>query len=64
MIWYEGYVLSLTSLIDIDECKNQEMPVCDQLCLNEQGSYRCACQEGYQLSADGRSCKVTGSKLL
>ncbi|CAJ0932226.1 unnamed protein product, partial [Mesorhabditis belari] len=34
---------------DIDECK--EIPgVCDQLCQNLPGSYRCGCHRGYKLS--------------
>lgn len=33
---------------DIDECA-AGLAHCDQLCLNEPGGFRCACDEGYQL---------------
>ncbi|KAK3728579.1 hypothetical protein QZH41_011661 [Actinostola sp. cb2023] len=39
--------------IDMDECAQG---LCGQLCTNSDGSYKCACQKGYQLNADGRKC--------
>ena len=47
----------------MNECLDQEMPACDQICINEEGTHKCACQAGYVLSLDGRSCKVGGSKF-
>ena len=29
---------------------------CSQLCINEGGSFRCSCNAGFQLGADGVSC--------
>ena len=46
----------------MDECKDKENPACDQLCTNEVGSFRCACNEGYYLSMDNRTCLVDLSK--
>ncbi|XP_063066945.1 epidermal growth factor-like protein 7 [Engraulis encrasicolus] len=39
---------------DIDECA--EGHGCSQKCVNTAGSYRCACEEGYTLNSDGRTC--------
>ena len=33
---------------DIDECA-EGTAACDQLCINEPGSYSCKCREGFQL---------------
>ncbi|ULU04994.1 hypothetical protein L3Y34_017620 [Caenorhabditis briggsae] len=44
----EGYKLGNGQCIDIVECETPG--VCDQICLNTPGSYRCACHAGYQLS--------------
>ncbi|CAH1239205.1 THBS4 [Branchiostoma lanceolatum] len=42
---------------DEDEClTNGGRGPCDQLCTNEHGSYRCSCQQGYQLDVDSVSC--------
>ena len=29
---------------------------CQQICLNDFGSYSCACNNGYRLGSDGRTC--------
>ncbi|XP_019396467.1 PREDICTED: epidermal growth factor-like protein 7 isoform X1 [Crocodylus porosus] len=42
---------------DMDECSGQGHG-CGQRCVNTPGSYRCACHEGHQLSADGKSCQA------
>jgi hypothetical protein len=39
---------------DIDECR--ERVVCDHYCINTRGSYRCSCQENYQLKSDKHTC--------
>lgn len=55
--------ISLTSLTnawlclftDIDECADKAM--CHGgTCVNEPGSYRCACPDGLELSTDGTTC--------
>ncbi|XP_048341715.1 nidogen-1 [Sphaerodactylus townsendi] len=42
---------------DIDECLDQPT-VCgsNAVCNNQPGTFRCECLEGYQFSADGRTC--------
>ena len=39
----------------MDECANGSHE-CDHLCINEDGDYRCECEEGYSLGRDGHSC--------
>lgn len=39
---------------DINECR--ERLVCDHYCINTLGSYRCSCQENYQLKSDKHTC--------
>ena len=41
---------------DIDECVDQT-DKCVHICTNTPGHYRCTCDSGYQLEADGFSCK-------
>lgn len=45
---------------DVDECEVQTPGVCSQLCINTPGSYRCDCQPGFIMEADGHHCKITG----
>ncbi|XP_067390830.1 collagen and calcium-binding EGF domain-containing protein 1-like [Emydura macquarii macquarii] len=42
--------------LDIDECVESGGAVCDQLCTNTPGSYRCHCQRGYYLASNGTTC--------
>uniref|UniRef100_A0A1X7T6Y2 EGF-like domain-containing protein n=1 Tax=Amphimedon queenslandica TaxID=400682 RepID=A0A1X7T6Y2_AMPQE len=39
---------------DINECSHN---VCDQICINTQGSYTCDCNTGYQLRNDNSTCE-------
>ncbi|KAK6194934.1 hypothetical protein SNE40_000464 [Patella caerulea] len=39
---------------DVDECEGKHG--CSQECLNQQGSYECACSEGFTLAPDMKSC--------
>ena len=48
----------LLFFLDINECL-EGTPNCEQVCINIAGSFTCACNDGYTLSADGRSC-ITG----
>ncbi|XP_078574812.1 uncharacterized protein LOC144861014 [Branchiostoma floridae x Branchiostoma japonicum] len=44
-------------LDDANECQtNGGRGPCDHICTNIHGSYRCSCQAGYQLDANGVSC--------
>ena len=40
---------------DIDECAINNGG-CDSICMNTPGSYSCACQPGYTLLLDGKTC--------
>ena len=43
---------------DIDECQTESR--CQHVCLNSIGSFHCTCPNGYQLSANGRTCQGNG----
>ena len=51
-------------LTDINECDEGLVKVgetktslwCHQKCVNTLGSYQCACNTGYQLGTDSRTC--------
>ncbi|XP_047426669.1 bone morphogenetic protein 1-like isoform X2 [Mugil cephalus] len=43
---------------EVDECSHPDNGHCEQRCLNTLGSYRCACDPGYELAADKRSCET------
>ncbi|XP_078604710.1 uncharacterized protein LOC144878218 [Branchiostoma floridae x Branchiostoma japonicum] len=46
---------------DVNECLNDTLNNCDLdnggSCVNTQGSFHCACDDGYNLQADGRTCQ-------
>lgn len=42
--------------IDIDECA-EITGLCSQRCINYWGSYRCACESGYRLNTNNRTCE-------
>ena len=48
-------VLSFFIILDRDECKT-ESHGCQQKCVNEYGSYSCACLNGYKLNSDKKNC--------
>ncbi|XP_055860226.1 fibrillin-2-like, partial [Biomphalaria glabrata] len=48
-----GYKPYLQACVDIDEC-NETRP-CEQKCTNTEGSFLCACSEGYRLSYEDQS---------
>lgn len=43
---------------DIDEC--QDPDACSQICVNLEGSYKCQCEEGFQLEPLTKACKAIG----
>lgn len=47
--------MCLLIVLDKDECKT-ESHGCQQKCVNQQGSYFCACINGYQLNKDNKTC--------
>lgn len=42
----------------MNEC--EEYGVCDQVCLNLEGSYSCSCDPHYEL-VDNHKCKIKGN---
>ncbi|XP_075839603.1 fibulin-2 isoform X3 [Microtus pennsylvanicus] len=42
---------------DQDECLLLPGELCQHLCINTVGSYRCACFPGFELQGDGRTCR-------
>lgn len=42
---------------EMDECSRPDNGRCEQRCVNTLGSYKCACDPGYELAADKRSCE-------
>ncbi|KAG7243889.1 hypothetical protein INR49_006044 [Caranx melampygus] len=43
---------------EMDECSKPDNGRCEQRCVNTLGSYKCACDPGYELAADKRSCEA------
>ena len=41
-------------VVDINECLKGD--VCEQSCVNTNGSYYCTCYSGYELNSDGKTC--------
>ncbi|XP_038060664.1 bone morphogenetic protein 1 homolog isoform X1 [Patiria miniata] len=46
-----------------DECSKNNGG-CEQICVNTIGSYRCECEPGFELKADGESCEVACGGFL
>ncbi|KAK3107516.1 hypothetical protein FSP39_016415 [Pinctada imbricata] len=45
----EGQALAVQVIQDLDECSFSNNP-CNMICINELGTYRCGCENGYELS--------------
>ncbi|CAG9766392.1 unnamed protein product [Ceutorhynchus assimilis] len=45
---------------DINEC--EEYGICDQKCINKDGSYECYCDHKYVLQDDKKTCKAVGGE--
>lgn len=64
----EGYKLNGTKqCINIDECKESDVPVCSQVCLDVKGHYKCSCVKGYKMESilgkPGKTtCKIDGPR--
>ncbi|KAF4071592.1 hypothetical protein AMELA_G00275250 [Ameiurus melas] len=41
-----------------DECVKPDNGGCEQRCMNTLGSFKCACDPGYELAPDKKSCEV------
>ncbi|OXB70146.1 UNVERIFIED_CONTAM: hypothetical protein H355_013954 [Colinus virginianus] len=51
-------------LIEEDECAKPDNGGCEQRCVNTLGSYQCACDPGYELGPDKKSCEAACGGLL
>ena len=49
--------------VDIDECAATPSP-CRHICTNNEASYRCSCNIGYELNPDGHTCDGIDIVLL
>ena len=43
-------------LADTNECEHDNMHECDQRCVNQPGSFFCACYQGYSVAPNGTTC--------
>ncbi|XP_011372341.1 tolloid-like protein 2 [Pteropus vampyrus] len=43
---------------EVDECSWPDHGGCEQRCMNTLGSYKCACDPGYELAANKKTCEV------
>lgn len=58
LMFSSHFVLFFFFESDIDECADPD--TCSQICVNQIGSYKCQCQEGYQVDPATKACKATG----
>ncbi|XP_072439043.1 tolloid-like protein 2 [Chiloscyllium punctatum] len=49
---------------EMDECARPDHGGCQQHCVNTLGSYRCACEPGFELAADRRTCEAACGGFL
>jgi len=56
----DGYEIDSTngfSCIDFDECTTG-LSGCEQRCENTDGGFNCFCDDGFELNADGKTCRI------
>lgn len=53
----------MTSSSDVNECDELREACIHGQCLNNQGSFRCECFQGFSLALDGRTCEDSRSDL-
>ncbi|KAH0623121.1 hypothetical protein JD844_031101 [Phrynosoma platyrhinos] len=49
---------------EVDECSRPNNGGCEQRCVNTLGSYKCACDPGYELASDKRRCEAACGGFL
>jgi len=50
--------------IDVDECTEVGVRVCQQRCQNTMGAYKCSCNQGFYLAYDQVNCERNVSELI
>ncbi|XP_052261796.1 mucin-like protein isoform X2 [Dreissena polymorpha] len=50
--FYEEIIDTRQDCVDLNECNDIRTHNCAQQCINDQGSYHCACNHGYQLKGN------------
>ena len=56
-IWFSPSATDFphVSVADVNECFTHHD--CSHICVNNEGSYHCECESGYELSEEGRTCR-------
>ena len=49
--------MNVSCYLDIDECSNDTLNNCEQICRNTPGNYTCDCHSGYTLNDNQVTCK-------
>ena len=55
-MWLSCETCIYCHFIDIDECANNTLNLCEQICINTQGDFVCACNTGFKLNSDETTC--------
>ena len=50
-------LMQIVLYLDVNECNNATLNICDQVCINEVPHFSCQCLSGYTLEEDGVHCK-------
>ena len=50
-------ILVMSDISDLNECETPSS--CSQICTDTKGSYKCECDEMYELMPDRRTCKAS-----
>lgn len=51
-----NYNCTFSLCSDVDECANDTLHNCEQVCINRQGTFECDCNQGFELAENGRGC--------
>ena len=55
IIRHQSFMVQIFTITDINEC-GLDKGGCDHKCINRAGYYHCACEEGYTLQSDNKTC--------
>ena len=60
LILYIQFVI----MSDINECANDSLNGCNQICTNTIGSFLCECNNGYELGDDLMTCSGLYNNIM